>query len=286
MVHAMRAFGIAFLAGLLAPTPGCASKLHDSASPAPARAEAGPGTVLMVLSAASRQPLADGRTRETGYFLNEFHEPYRALVAAGYTVAIATPGGRPPALDPESLDEKYWTDPARLAEARRFVESAPELAAPLALGEARSRADAFQGIIVPGGQGVMIDLLEDPDLHALVAELAESDRPVGLVCHAPAILARLPEAARVRPGARVTSVSGFEEWYIERFVMGAKAITRGIGRSLAAAGYRHRSAAPGRAHAVRDCNLVTSQNPFSGDAFSRHYLAALADFRRGGRCPA
>ena len=94
----------------------------------------------------------------------------------------------------------------------------------------------------------------------------------------------MPRTARVRPGAVVTSVSRTEEMFIETFVMGAKAQVRRIGRQLEHAGYRHTSRFPGRAHAVRDCNLVTSQNPFSSEAFNRHFLAALRDFRRGGRC--
>jgi putative intracellular protease/amidase len=33
---------------------------------------------------------------------------------------------------------------------------------------------------------------------------------------------------------------------------------------------------------VRDRELVTSQNPFSNDAFSRLYVAALADYHTRG----
>jgi putative intracellular protease/amidase len=82
----------------------------------------------------------------------------------------------------------------------------------------------------------------------------------------------------------VTSVSGVEEWFIETFVMGARAQTRGIGAALRAAGFRYASAFPGRAHAVRDCNLVSSQNPFSGAPFERLLLDALADWRRSASC--
>lgn len=244
-----------------------------------------PGAVLMVLSAAPEQTLADGSTRRTGYFLNEFHEPYRALVDAGYDVVIATPGGRVPALDPESLKPSYWKDhPEALAEAQALTERLPKMRAPMPLSEARARAEEFQALIVPGGQGVMVDLLDDADLHGLLIDFSASDRPVGLICHAPAILTRLPGDPRPFMGRRVTSVSGFEEWYIETFVMGANAQVRGLGDRLDDAGYRHETALPGRSRAVRDCNLVTSQNPFSGAEFSALFLAALADWRQGGRC--
>src|SRR5690606_7926360 len=128
------------------------------------------------------------------------------------------PGGRPAVVDPESLDEKYWSSPAELERARHERVSLRELAVPLSLAEARARQEEFQGLVVPGGQGVMVDLLDDPDLQALLIAFDANDRPVGLVCHAPALLTRFPEGQRPFAGSRVTSVSAFEEWYIETFV--------------------------------------------------------------------
>ncbi|MCP3143831.1 DJ-1/PfpI family protein [Pyxidicoccus xibeiensis] len=244
-----------------------------------------PGAVVMVLSAASEQTLADGSKRRTGVFLNEFYEPYRALVGAGYEVVIATPGGRPPVWDPESLEPSYWKKhPGALAEAQALVATLPALLAPLPLSEVRARAAAFQALLVPGGQGVMVDLLHDTDLQGLLLDFGATDRPVGLVCHAPALLTRLPVDQSPFLGRRVTSVSGFEEWYIETFVMGKRAQVREIGEQLDAAGYLHETAFPGRSRAVRDCSLVTSQNPFSGEDFNTLFLAALADWRKAGRC--
>ena len=66
--------------------------------------------------------------------------------------------------------------------------------------------------------------------------------------------------------------------------MGGDARVRDIEDQLEALGYEHSTALPGRSHAVRDCNLVTSQNPFSGGDFTRLYLETLGDFRRGARC--
>jgi|GEM_PF-301121 len=273
----------------LAGACGCATTptrrlVFPSAALPPAEIQA-PGAVLMVLSAASEQKLADGSTRATGVFLNEFYEPYRALVDAGYEVVLATPGGRRPAFDPEGLKPSYWKErPDALAEAQALVAGLPQLQAPLPLAEVRTRAATFQALLIPGGQGVMVDLLDDAELHGLLVDFGASARPVGLVCHAPALLARLPAKQSPFSGRRVTSVSGFEEWYIETFVMGARAQVRGIGDQLDEAGYEHETAFPGRSRAVRDCNLVTSQNPFSGADFNALFLAALTDWRNEGRC--
>jgi len=267
---------------------GCtAASTYQVEFPPPDNAKAHPpGKVLVVLSAAPTQTLADSSQRETGYFLNEFYEPYHALLDAGYDVVIATPGGRPPALDPESLKEKYWDDPPHdLAQARTFVETHPDMSSPLSLEDVATRPNDFQALIVPGGQGVMVDLLDDQHLHALLRAFEHDHRPVGLICHAPAILARMQNGtSNTFSDRRVTSVSGIEEWYIETFVMGADAQVRDIGGLLDDAGFRHDAAFPGSSHALRDCNLVTSQNPFSGDDFNALFLQALIDWRQGGRC--
>jgi putative intracellular protease/amidase len=243
------------------------------------------GKVLFVASAAREQVLADGSKRATGTFLGEFYEPYVALTRDGYEVVVASVAAAVPAIDPESLEDGYWEDTAERDAARRFVASASAWRSPLSLAQARAVASAFDGLVVPGGQGMMVDLLDNADLHALLRLFADQHKPIGLVCHAPALLARLapPHALQSRT---VTSVSGFEEFYIETFVMGADAKVRGIGEQLEDTGYEHDAAFPGSEHALRDCNLVTSQNPFSTAAFSALYLEALRDHRRGARCVA
>jgi len=244
-----------------------------------------PGRVLFVLSAAQLQILQNGKRRPTGNFLSELYEPYAALTNAGYQVVAATPGGRPPSIDPESLADKYWGDHLERRDSARSLLKSPPFARPMPLGDALAVQHEFQGLVVPGGQGLMVDLLHDADAHALVAHFAASDRPLGMICHAPALLTRLATPSRLR-GRQLTSVSGFEEFYIETFVMGGDARVRNIGEQLENAGYAHDTAFAGRSHAVRDCNLVTSQNPFSGADFTRLYLAALGDSRRGARCVA
>lgn len=265
---------------------GCARPTATCADPpTSARDTQSPGTVLFVLTAAGEQSLRNGKIRETGYFLGEFYEPYRAVKDAGYDVVFATPDGRVPVVDPESFEADYWTDhPDWLEPARQFAQNDATINAPMSLADARVHVDEFAGVIVPGGQGVMIDLLDDPDLHAIVLRHGNTGRPVGLVCHAPAILSRLPEADNPFDGRRVTSVTGFEEFYIERIVMHGRAEERGISRDLKKRGFRHDSALPGKSRAVRDCNLITSQNPFSSDAFARSYVAALAEDVVDQRC--
>ena len=251
--------------------------------PSVASREKPKGKVLFAVSAAREQVLSDGSRRATGTFLGEFYEPYLAVTRHGYEVVFATVAGASPAIDPESLDDDYWEEASERDAARRFVATSPSWRAPISLARAREDASRFDGLVVPGGQGVMVDLFDDADLHALLRHFADAQKPVGLVCHAPALLTRLSPPHGLEHRA-VTSVSGFEEFYIETFVMGADAEVRGIAERLQAASYAYDAAFPGSENAVRDCNLVTSQNPFSTARFTSLYLEVLRDYRRGARC--
>jgi putative intracellular protease/amidase len=271
------------IVGCAAPEPRC--RIVDPGPAAAAASAAKPGPVLFVLSAAGKQTLANGKQRRTGFFLGELFEAYRAVRGAGFEVSFATTDGRRPVVDPESLREPYWSEhPGWLAEARELVAGTPALRQPMSLQDALAREAELTGLVIPGGQGVMIDLLEDPQMQALLVRFGATSRPVGLICHAPALLARLSPSNNPFAGRRVTSVSPTEELFIETFIMGGRAQVRRIGAALGERGYRHTNAMPGRGFAVRDCNLVTSQNPYSGEVFAASYLAALEDFRSGGRC--
>lgn len=277
--------GVALAATLFGVLPACGGTADRTPSRPPTREVGGrSGTVLFVLTGADTQTLARGKTRRTGVFLGEFYEAYRAVRDAGFDVAIATPDGRPAPVDPESLDAKYWeAHPSWLVEAQDLVADDPGLNAPMRIDAALATESQYAALVVPGGQGLMTDLVEDPDVHALVVRFAANDRPIGLICHAPAILTHLPRDADPLRGRTVTSVSGFEEFYIERFVMHGRARERRIGRRLGQAGYRYVHGGPGKPFATRDGNLVTSQNPFSGDAFAEQFVAALDEWRARSR---
>lgn len=239
--------------------------------------------VLFVLTSANEQVLANGKRRNTGYFLSEFYEPLAVLQQLGHEIHIATPDGEPPVVDPEGMEDAYWHDVSVRDQALAFVKKDPRVAKPLSLDEALRRAGEWDGLVIPGGQGVMVDLYPNERVRQLIITLGEAQKAVGLICHSPALLAKLGEENPFA-GRAVTAISPFEEFYIETFVMGGKAQTRKIGRSLRQAGLDYDSALPKANHAVRDCNLVTSQNPFSGDAFVEKFLPALHDAKQGRPC--
>ncbi|MEM7183333.1 MAG: DJ-1/PfpI family protein [Spirochaetota bacterium] len=242
-------------------------------------------SILFVLSATHTKLLRNGKTYKTGFFLSEFYEPYKMLKDQGYSIVIATTDGSKPVVDPESLKKKYWKEnPQGVSIALDLVKNSAEFKNVLSLRQVLTDLDRFAGLVIPGGQGLMDDLLMNQEVHLLINKFGKANKPVGLVCHAPAILIHMKPAENPFFQRKLTSVSNIEEWYIETFVMDGKAIVRDIGGILDKQGYQHSNGFPGSSYAVADCNLVTNQNPFSGNDFNEKFLQAVKMWESGAEC--
>lgn len=239
--------------------------------------------VLFVMSAADELPLKKGKSyKNTGVFLSEFYLAYKAVLQLGYEVEFATPGGQASHIDKESFDKKYWKGQEQMiAEATRFVQTDEAYRHPIPLQQALARVAQYAGLVVPGGQGLMVDLLYDSTMKQLLVGFAERKKCIGLICHAPALLTALGPAGHPLQGYRVNAVSGLEEWFIESFVMKGRPQVRKIGKQLKRNGYIYRKAGPAKNFAVKDRLLVTSQNPFSHQAFGQLFQAALLEYEAG-----
>ncbi|WP_280418663.1 hypothetical protein [Nocardia carnea] len=90
--------------------------------------------------------------------------PYRRFKAAGYDIALASPaGGRPP-LDPKSNEPGFQTDDTHLFEAD--TEASAALADTVRLDSVS--AEDFDTVFYPGGHGPLWDLAEDPSSRRLI----------------------------------------------------------------------------------------------------------------------
>jgi putative intracellular protease/amidase len=255
------------------------------------------GRVLVVLSGTDTLELRDGVKYRTGYFLNEFAIPVRAMIAAGYEPVFATPGGKPPSRDTHSEDAKFFNgDAAELAETKAFVDGLDGLRKPRTLASVRAEgASRFAGVFLPGGHAPMQDLLVDRDLGALLADFHRAEKPTALICHAPvALIASTPDpvafhAAMVAgdtakaqsvangwiyTGYRMAVFSTAEERSAEGNQLGGK-VRFYPAEALAQAGGRVEVAGDWRSQVVQDRELITGQNPFSDGELSRLLVAAL-----------
>lgn len=63
--------------------------------------------ILMIVSSAGEMTMADGSQHPTGVWTEELYRPLKRFEAAGVEVTVATPDGKPPVLDPYSLQSKF-----------------------------------------------------------------------------------------------------------------------------------------------------------------------------------
>jgi len=236
--------------------------------------------ILFVMSAVDTLELNKGeKLRQTGVFLNEFYLAYKSVSEAGYSVDFATPNGIVATIDKESVNDKYWKNILTIKnEALVFVKNDSLFNNPITLEKAIKNKSDYIGLVIPGGQGLMVDLSIDDNIPILLKYFAKEKKPTGLICHAPSLILTIPKEENPYIGFKVNSVSPFEEFVIERFIMKGKPKNRKIAKQLRKLGLKYKQKLPKANYAVKDRNLVTSQNPFSGSAFNILYLKALSEY--------
>jgi putative intracellular protease/amidase len=223
--------------------------------------------ILMVLTSHDR--LGD-TGKPTGFWLEEFAEPFYVLKDAGYRITLASPAGGQPPLDPKSNEADAQTD------ATRRFEADAEARAALADTERLADIDPsrFDAVFFPGGHGPMWDLAVDLDARRIIEALVEAGKPVAAVCHGPAVLRSVtgPDGSSLAKGRRVTGFTNEEEeavglTQIVPFLLEDMLREQGADFSRADAF---------QPHVVRDGLLITGQNPASSEPAAEALLEALA----------
>jgi len=222
--------------------------------------------ILMVLT--SHDKLGDSGEK-TGFWLEEFATPYYVFKAAGAEITLASPLGGQPPLDPKSSEADYQTDATR-----RFgydADAQSLLASTLKLGDVS--ADDFDALFYPGGHGPLWDLAEDASSIALIEAMFRANKPVGSVCHAPAVLLhpKNPDGIPVVQGRAVTCFSNSEEAAIGL----TQVVPYLLEDMLKQNGGNYVKADDWQPHAVSDGLLITGQNPASSEAVAKALLAKL-----------
>jgi putative intracellular protease/amidase len=229
--------------------------------------------ILIVLTSHTQ---LGGTGRATGFYFDEMAAPYYALIDAGHQVDIASIKGGPGAHDPGSVK----ADPAqRPAAVSRFLAD-PAAMAKLAatLPVAAVKAADYDAVFLPGGHGTMYDFPVSEALGRLVGAIADQGGVVGAVCHGPAglVKARRADGAPVVAGLRVNAFTDAEEAAVN--LTGEMPFL--LESRLRALGGLFEGAPNFTAHAVRDGQLITGQNPMSAEAVAALLVEALAERRQ------
>lgn len=223
--------------------------------------------VLIVLT--SHDQLGD-TGKKTGFWLEELAAPYYTFKDAGAEIALASPKGGQPPLDPKSNEPDFQTALTRRFEAD--AEANAQLARTVRL-DSVSQAD-FDTVFYPGGHGPLWDLAEDRDSIALIESFIAADKPVALVCHAPGVL-RHVKAANGRPLVEGLQVTGFTN--TEEEGVGLTQVVPFLVEDELKANGGHYSKGPDwGSYVVRDGLLITGQNPASSTEAAEVLIKQLA----------
>ena len=228
--------------------------------------------VLIVLTGANTWTMKDGTPHPTGFWAEEFIRPHRAFTVAGMDIAIATPQGVRPTVDPLSLSPQYYSD-QEIAEQNDYLgQQQAKLDSPLRLEDVVSDdADVFFQV---GGHGPMQDLAVHPTIGKLYADVLDNARKtLAAVCHGPAafLSAHRADGSWLFRGRRLTGFSNEEEtaaglsgnapWLLED--------------RLRLAGALYEAEPAWTPHAVVDENLITGQQQKSAGKAAEAVLAHL-----------
>ncbi|EGE57418.1 UNVERIFIED_ORG: putative intracellular protease/amidase [Rhizobium esperanzae] len=224
--------------------------------------------ILMVLT--SHDQL--GNTgKKTGFWLEELAAPYFVFRDAGAEVALASPKGGQPPLDPKSNEPAFQTEDTRRFE--RDPEATAALANTLKLSDI-DQAD-YDTVFFPGGHGPLWDLTNDSNAHALIVATLAAGKPLALVCHAPGILTKV-KAADGGPIAKGRTVTGFTNSE-ETAVNLVEVVPYLLEDVLRGQGAKFSATEDWAVHVVQDDQLITGQNPASSKQAARLLLNALGE---------
>jgi putative intracellular protease/amidase len=213
-----------------------------------------------------------------GFWWAEVSHPYWVLTEHGYRVDVASPDGG-------TLEADPWSDPRDESRysaddliSLGFINSPEHLklieqSTPLA----DVTVDDYDGVLFVGGQSPMYTFIDDERVHQVLASFYEAGKVTAVICHATCVLlkARLSDGSLLVAGKTWTGFANSEERFADEYV-GRKIQPFWIedeARKLDHTNF----IVNGRfkPHAVRDGNLITGQQQYSGAAAARLMIEAL-----------
>jgi putative intracellular protease/amidase len=234
-----------------------------------------PKRVVIVAS----NPAVSGQTGwPIGFWWSELTHPYWELTGHGYQVDVVSPEGG-------KLEADSWSDPRD--ESRYSTDdllslgfiSSPEH---MMLVEASKPiadvgVDDYDAALLVGGQGPMYTFIDDARVHDLVASFYAAGKVIAVICHATCVLlkTRLADGRLLVDGRTWTGFANSEERFADEYV-GQRIQPFWIedeARKLENTNFI--VAGRFKPHAVRDGNLITGQQQYSGAAAAHLMIEAL-----------
>jgi putative intracellular protease/amidase len=220
-----------------------------------------------------------------GFWWSELTHPWFLLTERGYEVELFSPAGGK--CEPDALSDPR--DPSGYSSGDLITMGFLHTPALLDLvGQTQKVSamslDRFDGIIVAGGQAPMFTFEKATELHQKFAEFFEAGKLACALCHGVAVLryARLSTGDYLAKGRTVTGFSNAEEDFADNAVWGMNLLPRDkhvmpwrIEDEMKRLGANYVQAGLWRGFAVRDGNLITGQQNFSGGETAEAVIQAL-----------
>ncbi len=222
--------------------------------------------VLFVLT--SHDKLGD-TGKKTGFWVEEFANPYYTLLDEGVDITIATPKGGAAPIDPSSDSPDAATEATKRFDKDQVAKSKIENTNKLS----DMNADNFDAVFYPGGHGPLWDLANDATSIALIEKFNTQDKPVAFVCHAPAALkgVKNTDGTPLVKGKKVTGFTNTEEAAVGL----TDVVPFLVEDMLSENGGIYSKKEDWAAYAIKDGNLITGQNPASSELVAEKLLESL-----------
>jgi putative intracellular protease/amidase len=220
-----------------------------------------------------------------GFWWSELTHPYFHFTEVGYDVEIFSPdGGRCEAdamSDPE--DASQWQAEDVISRGYKHDPEFVKLVEDTGLVEDLD-PERFDAIVVAGGQGPMFTFERATSLHRKFVEMFESGKLCAALCHGVAVLrfTRLSNGDPLVKGRTVTGFANVEEDFADAAVWDTGALSRDkhvmpwrIEDEMKALGANYIQAGLWKGFAIRDGNLLTGQQNFSGSEVAELVIETL-----------
>jgi len=222
-----------------------------------------------------------------GFWWSELSHPYLKFHERGYEIDVFSPNGgkcEPDAMsDPRDASGYSADDLISMG----FIAT-PKLAAWVENTKKVTDLNVqdFDAIVCAGGQGAMFTYEKSLVLHEKFVQFYETGKIACALCHGSAILryAKLSTGEYLAKGKTVTGFANVEEDFADNAVWSMNLLPRDkhvmpwrIENELKKLGANYVQAGLWRGFAIRDGNLVTGQQNFSGSETADAVIAALGE---------
>ena len=212
-----------------------------------------------------------------GFWWSELSHSYWEFAERGYEVSFFSPDGG-------KIEADGWSDPRDESKysahdliSMGFLNSPAHMALLTATKPIREvNVQDFDGILFVGGQGPMYTFYDNHDVHELAASFYRAGKVTAVLCHATCLLLKARHDGKLLvDGKTWTGFANSEEDYADSFVGKRIQPFRIEDEAKKLVGTNFIVSGRFKAHAVRDGNLITGQQQYSGTALARLVIEAL-----------